>query len=217
MKPGEKKIWTVMTQADHQLSYSELRESTGIGDKELEDHLKGFLKIGFIVRDVETGRYRLPYAMRSRELYMGDRREKEPALLDLYPYVDWDRLDLLNRSKELQTRARDATSAGYVFGEFIKSKKAGIDRNEAFMDIWESSVYHLYGFIKFLLDIVVSTDFESVEGKERFHRAVLEILKSNIDEYFFPVLQSLVYFVYKNSDLLDKDFRDWWQNLELSI
>jgi len=131
--------------------------------------------------------------------------------------MDWDRLDLLSRSKEIQARAQDATSAGYVFGEFLKSKSKGLERSQAFMDIWESSVYQLYGFIKFLLNIIVSTDFDEVEGKERFHRNVLEVFKTNMDEYFFPVLQGLVYFVFKNSDLLDDEFRDWWSRLELRV
>lgn len=217
MKPEEKKIWQLITSSDKMLSYKELRESTGLSDKELAEGLQSFLKIGFIVRDIETGRYRLPYAMKSRELYTHDYGKKDLGVADLYPYVDWDRLDLLSRSKEIQERAQDATSAGYVFGEFIKSKSTGLERSQAFMDIWESSVYQLYGFIKFLLDIIVSTDFNEVEGKERFHRNVLEIFKTNLDEYFFPVLQGLVYFVFKNGDLLDEEFREWWARLELII
>ena len=217
MKPEEKKIWQLITTSDQMLSYKELRESTGLSDKELAEGLQSFLKIGFIVRDIETGRYRLPYAMKSRELYTHDYGKKDLGVTDLYPYVDWDRLDLLSRSKEIQARAQDATSAGYVFGEFIKSKSTGLERSQAFMDIWESSVYQLYGFIKFLLDIIVSTDIDEVEGKERFHRNVLEIFKTNLDEYFFPVLQGLVYFVFKNGDLLDEEFREWWTRLELII
>jgi hypothetical protein len=217
MKPTEKKIWKLITASGQMLSFPELREATGLSDKELSDGLRSFLKIGFIVRDIETGRYRLPYAMKSRELYTQDYGKAGLEVADLYPYVDWDRLDLLTRSKEIQARAQDATSAGYVFGEFIKSKSAGLERSQAFMDIWESSVYQLYGFIKFLLDIMVSTDFTEVEGKERFHRNVLEIFKTNLDEYFFPVLQSLVYFVFKNSDLVDDEFRDWWARLDLRV
>lgn len=217
MKPGEKKIWQLITASDQMLSFPELREATGLSDKELADGLRSFLKIGFIVRDIETGLYRLPYAMKSRELYAQDYGKKELGVADLYPQMDWDRLDLLSRSKEIQARAQDATSAGYVFGEFLKSKSSGLERSQAFMDIWESSVYQLYGFIKFLLDITVSTDFDEVEGKERFHRNVLEVFKTNMDEYFFPVLQGLVYFVFKNSDLLDDEFRDWWSRLELRV
>jgi len=217
MKPGEKKIWQLITASDQMLSFPELREATGLSDKELADGLRSFLKIGFIVRDIETGLYRLPYAMKSRELYAQDYGKKELGVADLYPQMDWDRLDLLSRSKEIQTRAQDATSAGYVFGEFLKSKSSGLERSQAFMDIWESSVYQLYGFIKFLLDITVSTDFDEVEGKERFHRNVLEVFKTNMDEYFFPVLQGLVYFVFKNSDLLDDEFRAWWSRLELRV
>ena len=217
MKPGEKKIWQLITASDQMMSFPELREATGLSDKELAEGLRSFLKIGFIVRDIETGLYRLPYAMKSRELYAQDYGKKELGVADLYPQMDWDRLDLLSRSKEIQTRAQDATSAGYVFGEFLKSKSSGLERSQAFMDIWESSVYQLYGFIKFLLDITVSTDFDEVEGKERFHRNVLEVFKTNMDEYFFPVLQGLVYFVFKNSDLLDDEFRDWWSRLELRV
>lgn len=217
MKPGEKKIWQMITASDRMLSFSELRDATGLSDKELVEGLQSFLKIGFIVRDIDTGFYRLPYAMKSRELYAQDYGKKDLGVADLYPYVDWDRLDLLSRSKEIQARAQDATSAGYVFGEFLKSKSTGLERSQAFMDIWESSIYQLYGFIKFLLDIIVSTDFDEVEGKEKFHRNVLEIFKTNMDEYFFPVLQGLVYFVFKNSDLLDDEFRDWWDRLELKV
>jgi len=217
MKPTEKKIWQLITASDQMLSFSELREATGLSDKELSEGLRSFLKIGFIVRDIDTGRYRLPYAMKSRELYPQDYDNEGLGVADLYPYVDWDRLNLLSRSKEIQARAQDATSAGYVFGEFIRSKSAGLERSQAFMDIWESSVYQLYGFIKFLLDIMVSTDFSGVEGKERFHRNVLEIFKTNLDEYFFPVLQGLVYFVFKNSDLVDDKFRDWWARLDLRV
>jgi len=217
MKPGEKKIWQLITASDQMMSFPELREATGLSDKELAEGLRSFLKIGFIIRDIETGLYRLPYAMKSRELYAQDYGKKELGVADLYPQMDWDRLDLLSRSKEIQTRAQDATSAGYVFGEFLKSKSSGLERSQAFMDIWESSVYQLYGFIKFLLDITVSTDFDEVEGKERFHRNVLEVFKTNMDEYFFPVLQGLVYFVFKNSDLLDDEFRDWWSRLELRV
>ena len=217
MKPTEKKIWKLITASDQMLSFPEIREATGLSDKELSEGLRSFLKIGFVVRDIETGRYRLPYAMKSRELYPQDYGKEGLGVADLYPYVDWDRLNLLSRSKEIQARAQDATSAGYVFGEFIKSKSAGFERSQAFMDIWESSVYQLYGFIKFLLDIMVSTDFTEVEGKERFHRNVLEIFKTNLDEYFFPVLQGLVYFVFKNSDLVDDEFRDWWARLDLRV
>lgn len=217
MKPGEKKIWQLITASDQMLSFPELREATGLSDKELSEGLRSFLKIGFIVRDIETGLYRLPYAMKSRELYAQDYGKKELGVADLYLQMDWDRLDLLSRSKEIQARAQDATSAGYVFGEFLKSKSKGLERSQAFMDIWESSVYQLYGFIKFLLDIIVSTDFVEVEGKERFHRNVLEVFKTNMDEYFFPVLQGLVYFVFKNSDLLDDEFRAWWSRLELRV
>jgi hypothetical protein len=217
MKPGEKKIWQMITASDRMLSFSDLRDATGLSDKELVEGLQSFLKIGFIVRDIDTGLYRLPYAMKSRELYAQDYGKKDLGVSDLYPYVDWDRLDLLSRSKEIQARAQDATSAGYVFGEFLKSKSTGLERSQAFMDIWESSVYQLYGFIKFLLDIIVSTDFDEVEGKEKFHRNVLEIFKTNMDEYFFPVLQGLVYFVFKNSDLMDDEFRSWWERLELKV
>ncbi len=217
MKPGEKKIWQLITASDQMLSFPELREATGLSDKELSEGLRSFLKIGFIIRDIETGLYRLPYAMKSRELYAQDYGKKELGVADLYLQMDWDRLDLLSRSKEIQARAQDATSAGYVFGEFLKSKSSGLERSQAFMDIWESSVYQLYGFIKVLLDIIVSTDFVEVEGKERFHRNVLEVFKTNMDEYFFPVLQGLVYFVFKNSDLLDDEFRAWWSRLELRV
>ena len=217
MKPGEKKIWQLITASDQMLSFPELREATGLSDNELSEGLRSFLKIGFIIRDIETGLYRLPYAMKSRELYAQDYGKKELGVADLYLQMDWDRLDLLSRSKEIQARAQDATSAGYVFGEFLKAKSAGLERSQAFMDIWESSVYQLYGFIKFLLDVTVSTDFDEVEGKERFHRNVLEVFKTNMDEYFFPVLQGLVYFVFKNSDLLDDEFRAWWSRLELRV
>lgn len=217
MKPGEKKIWQLITASDQMLSFPQLREATGLSDKELSEGLRSFLKIGFIIRDIDTGLYRLPYAMKSRELYAQDYGKKELGVADLYPQKDWDRLDLLSRSKDIQARAQDATSAGYVFGEFIKSKSTGLERSQAFMDIWESSVYQLYGFMKFLLDIIVSTDFDDVDGKERFHRNVLEIFKTNLDEYFFPVLQSLVYFVFKNSDLMDEAFREWWSRLELRV
>ncbi|MBN2334395.1 hypothetical protein JXL21_02470 [Candidatus Bathyarchaeota archaeon] len=217
MNPEEKKIWSTITNAEEPMSFAELREATGTADETLLKVLRAFMKIGFIVRDLDTGRYRLPYAMVAREMYAQNTKGGGMGLMGLYPYVDWGRLDLMKRSKEIQGRAKDATSAAYVFGEFLKSKTGEIDRDDAFMDIWESSVYQLYGIIKFLLDIVVSTNFEDVQGKEQFHRNVLEILKTNMDEYFFPVLQSLVYFVFKNSDVLDDDIREWWSHLEIKV
>ncbi|MCW4050878.1 MAG: hypothetical protein NWE89_14200 [Candidatus Bathyarchaeota archaeon] len=211
MRIAEMKIWKAITDAGDPLSHEELSVLTGYGSQRLSDHLMDLLKTGIIIKDKQTGDYRLPYAMYSREMYSGRHDLIEQLNWKLASEMKLVEGDLKNEFREFNRIAEAGTSAGYVYGEHVKAKHLGIDRELVFREVWESTSVQIQSYIKFLIDTLLRIEYDEESNNEKLRRNILILFKHSIDEYVFPMIQSLTYFVVQNHEFADEKTRRWWK------
>ena len=181
MREGETKIVNILLYADEGLSFTEIKEKTGLSPPSLSENLKRLINLGLILRNEKTRKYRIPKGTILGEFRFNKVNLKiEENLMDIYKVST----SLFWRSLGHKQGFNHKITKVTLTEEMIKNRKEFVKN---YTDCYNSLL--LYAIWEILLFSYNNEDSS--------------IFKDYIEDYFQPVLYMMKEFIKNNNDVLD--------------
>ena len=181
MREGETKIVNALLYADESLSFTEIKEKTGLSPPSLSENLKRLNNFGLILRNEKTRKYRIP-----KGTILGALRFNKVNLKieEKLMYVFRVSTSLFWRSLGHKQGFNFKITKDTLTEEMIKNRKEFVNN---YTDCYNSLL--LYAIWEILLFSYNNEDSS--------------IFKDYIEDYFQPVLYMMNEFIKNNNDVLD--------------
>lgn len=206
MRPGEEKIFDAIRLSDKPLSFSELQETTGLSSPALSGYLKGFLKLGVLIKDRDSGHYHVPAvaewfkaALVKMELLDMDKLHEEEIR-------GWES-GTIEPLKWSKNRIQYAFQTNFVMA--ISAEDDLSEREEylksLIVDTKDSIMFYFDMLLKIILAAGSKLDPEEKVQGRTLEEILLEENKEILNEYIHPLISVFIKMAYLNRDLITED------------